>query len=40
MKESAALVTVTHLETGEAVQRLGPYPDARAARVAAGEHAG
>lgn len=40
MREGAARVTVTHLGTGEVIQRLGPYPDARAARVAAGEHAG
>ncbi|MBZ9715380.1 hypothetical protein [Deinococcus multiflagellatus] len=34
------MITVTHVETGEVVRQLGPYPDARAARVAAGETAG
>lgn len=33
-------VTVTHVETGEVVQHLGPYDTAAAARTAAGEQAG
>lgn len=33
-------VTVTHVETGEVMRHLGPYPTAAAARTAAGVEAG
>lgn len=37
---ASVYINITHMDTGEVLGRLGPYPTAAAARAAAGVEAG